>query len=107
MITFVPSLIITENGCKAGEIPLSETRKCQSNGYTCHLNDGAGCCNGRQEEKRQCVPCDETYLKKSSGYYNRAGSCDYVPGIRNHILDLQSFFNLYHFSSLIYGVKLN
>ena len=107
MVTFVRYLIITEHtehGCKEGEIPLSETRKCKSGGYTCHLNDGAGCCNGRQEEKRQCVPCDETYLKKSSGYYNRAGSCDYVPGTRNHILDLQSISN---FSPLIYGVKLN
>ena len=62
---------------------MSETRKCQSNGYTCHLNDGAGCCSGRQEEKRQCVPCDETYLKKSSGYYNQAGSCDFIPGNGN------------------------
>ena len=58
--------------------------KCQGNGYTCLLNvDGPGCCTDRQEEKRPCVPCDETLLKKSSGYYIRAGSCDSVPGTQN------------------------
>ena len=84
IIILVQYQIITVPGCKEGEIPLSETMKCQSNGYTCLLNvDGPGCCNNRQEEKRPCIPCDETLLKKSSGYYNRAGSCDSVPGTKN------------------------
>ena len=60
--------------------------KCQGYGYTCLLNvDGPGCCSSRQEEKRPCVPCDETYLKKSSGYYNQAGSCDFIPGNGNFV----------------------
>ena len=83
MIILIQYMIITEPACKEGEIPLSKTMKCQGYGYTCLLNvDGPGCCSSRQEEKRPCVPCDETYLKKSSGYYNQAGSCDFIPGTK-------------------------
>ena len=67
--------------CKEGEIPLSETRKCQSDGYTCHLNDGSSCCNARSPETRPCIPCDETMLKKPLGsIYSKAGTCDHKPG---------------------------
>ena len=67
--------------CKEGEIPLSQTRKCQSDGYTCHLNDGSSCCAARLPEIRSCIPCDETMLKKPLGsVYSKAGTCDHKPG---------------------------
>ena len=80
LISVYHNFIIVE--CKTGEIPLSETQKCQSDGYTCHLNDGSSCCYARSPETRSCIPCDETYLKKPLGsIYSKAGTCDHKPGI--------------------------
>ena len=62
-------------------IPLSQTQKCQSNGYTCTLDDGPKCCEKRKPETRVCVPCDETRYKKPIGaYYIKAGTCQYISG---------------------------
>ena len=55
---------------------MSETRKCQWNGYTCTNYDGSACCSGRVPETRSCVPCDETGYKAPSGsVYTKAGNC--------------------------------
>ena len=71
-----------DTSCNIGEIPLNETRKCQKNGYTCHLLDGPKCCKNRLVESRPCIPCDETKLRKPSGSsYSQAGTCEYLPGL--------------------------
>ena len=64
--------------CSIGELALRDTLKCQLNGYTCTNGDGTGCCAGRQEESRSCVPCDETRLRKPNGMkYTTEGNCDF------------------------------
>ena len=63
--------------CYKGERPLSETKRCQLNGYTCTNSDSEACCSGRQPETRSCVPCDETKFKKTKGQrYTTEGTCD-------------------------------
>ena len=63
--------------CGKGELPLSDTKKCQLNGYTCVHSDGPLCCLGRQPETRPCVPCAETRLKKAQVLqYTTEGTCD-------------------------------
>ena len=68
-------------GCGIGAISLneiSEAQRYQSNGYTCTDVDGSGCPSGRYPEQRDCVPCDETGYKKTSGAkYLKSGSCRY------------------------------
>ena len=67
--------------CNKGELPLYDTKECQSNGYTCVHSDGSACCSGRQQETRPCVPCDETRLKKTDGLqYTTPGACDAAQG---------------------------
>jgi len=64
--------------CPVGELALEDTLKCQLNGYTCTPGDGGKCCDGRQEETRKCVPCDETHQKKPKGTtYTRSGTCKF------------------------------
>ena len=64
--------------CSFGELPLQDTRGCQSNGYTCTDGDGPSCCEGRPEELRNCVPCDETMqIKPNGAVYTTAGNCDF------------------------------
>ena len=69
-------------GCRKGELPLNETRYCQLNGYTCTIYDGPACCQGRSEETRPCVPCDETKLRKTDVLqYTTEGTC-YASGLK-------------------------
>ena len=64
--------------CSVGELALRDTFGCQLNGYTCTNGDGHRCCEGRQHETRNCVPCDETMHKKPKGTkYTTAGNCDF------------------------------
>ena len=64
--------------CSAGELALRDTFGCQLNGYTCTTGDGPRCCEGRQHETRNCVPCDETMHKKPKGTkYTTSGNCDF------------------------------
>jgi len=63
--------------CAVGELPLESTRKCSIQGYTCTATDGPECCNGRVEEKRKCIPCDETRLRRDiDQVYKTADSCE-------------------------------
>ena len=72
--------------CSIGELALQDTLQCQLNGYTCTNGDGARCCDGREDETRRCVPCDETRHKKPNGMkYVTPGNCEFdfiseVPG---------------------------
>ena len=57
---------------------MDKTRQCTGNGYTCLPNDGPKCCEGRNDDYRPCIPCDETNLKKPPGsVYILAGTCEY------------------------------
>ena len=51
--------------------------KCQKYGYTCiTAGDGHLCCQGREPETRDCVPCDETLLRKpANAKYVNPGTC--------------------------------
>jgi len=82
------------DACEPGELPLDKTMKCQKNGYTCVTGvDGHLCCEDRYPETRDCIPCDETYLKKpEDAEYVTPGTCGYktaddrafpVPGSRD------------------------
>ena len=73
--------------CGKGELPLSDTKKCQLNGYTCVHSDGPQCCLGRQPEIRPCVPCAETKLKKTGGLkYTTEGTCDAADETRTYFI---------------------
>ena len=59
---------------------MDETAKCTLNGKTCleYPEDGPYCCDGRDDDDRPCIPCDETNLKKPPGSaYTLAGTCEY------------------------------
>lgn len=63
--------------CAIGELPLKQTKKCSLKGYTCTATDGPECCNGRVEETRKCIPCDETRLRRDIlEVYKTADSCE-------------------------------
>ena len=75
------TIVLFFEECNKGELPLYDTKECQSNGYTCVHSDGSACCSGRQQETRPCVPCDETRLKKTDGLqYTTPGACDATQG---------------------------
>ena len=53
---------------------------CHSEGFTCVGKiDDVECCVGRMIETRQCVPCDETSLKRPdpSYEYTKVNWCSY------------------------------
>jgi len=63
--------------CPVGHLAYEETKMCSINGYTCTMTDGPKCCNGRIEETRKCIPCDETRLRRDvHQVYKTAGSCE-------------------------------
>ena len=68
-------------GCSKGQLPLTETMKCQLNGYTCTMGDGPDCCVSRNAETRDCIPCDETWqIKPPNTDYTTPGKCDFEGG---------------------------
>ena len=70
-----------------GELALPKTRMCQLNGYTCTFGDDPNCCDGREEETRKCIPCDETIYKKPQGSkYTKAGNCEFKKAIGTQII---------------------
>lgn len=67
----------SDDPCPVGFLALEETKKCSIDDYTCIALDGPECCNGRLEDTRKCIPCDETMLRRGiHETYSTAGSCD-------------------------------